>query len=578
MKKTFMRKKSVGIFLIVAMLLSVFLTPVTAARNYEDLKNHWSEGYVLRGYELGWIKGYEDGTIRPDENMTRAEFITLLASSIGFDIESENSTRFVDLSTEPWAEREILKAERLGLLDIAYPDNTLLPNEKITREEAAVLINHALMIKDLKDADESLKREATSSVKEFVKKRSELTNYSLSFNDKGEIENRFLYAVADLTDQGIIKGYEKDNTFRPKSPITRAEVITLLVKAYGESPIEIEKDKTEKTEVVKKDTNNTKPDEKDIRPVGSDFTVISEDGKFYLKDTSTDEIVKGPQFIKTSDNGYLIGEDSSLIKDFYKDGKKTYYVNGEKGLTKGWKQVGDALYYFSPADSRMYKDGIFSTGDGVHWFDKTGAVREGKRLGGTGKLNVFWPYPTSKELENNWLKGENLELRIRGQEIANFAASHEGVPFKWYGFDLTDGTGVYCVGNTYSAYKEFGIMIPGAKDAEIKKHRGYELTRVQYEMAEKFGGERYPMSFDAMWPGDLVFNYSPDFYLGYNHVMIYMGSNGNTPIVIHATLANGLVAEDARNMNRAIGRKFNKDFIRYNTEKNKGIKPYPVAK
>lgn len=557
----------------------MFVSPVNAARNYKDLKNHWSEGYVLKGDELGWIKGYEDGTIRPDENMTRAEFITLLASSIDYDINNDSSTRFVDLSETSWAEKEILKAERLGLLDIAFPDKTILPNEKITREEAAVLLNHALMIKDLKDADDELKKEATSSVKEFVKKRSEVNNYELSFSDKGEVENRFLYAVSDLTDQGIIKGYAEDNTFRPKSPITRAEVITLFVKAYGESPVEVVRDNTEKAEELQ-DKENIKPVEKDrnIKPVGSDFVVINEDGKFYLKDKSTDEIVKGPQFVKTSDDGYLIGKDNSLAKDFYKDGNKTYYVNGEKGLTKGWKQVGKTLYYFSPADSRMYKDGIFSTGDGVHWFDKTGAVREGYRRGGTGKLSVFWPYPTSKELENNWLRGDDLELRIRGQEIANFAAAHEGVPFKWYGFDLTDGTGVYCVGNTYSAYKEFGIMIPGAKDAEIKKHRGYELTRVQYEMAEKFGGERYPMSFDTMWPGDLVFNYSPDFYLGYNHVMIYMGRNSNTPIVIHATLANGLVAEDARNMNRAIGRKFNKDFIRYNTEKNKGIKPYPVAK
>ncbi|MGI5949314.1 S-layer homology domain-containing protein [Peptoniphilus sp.] len=158
MKKTFMRKKAVGLFLIVAMILSVFVSPVNAARNYKDLKNHWSEGYVLKGDELGWIKGYEDGTIRPDENMTRAEFITLLASSIDYDINNDSSTRFVDLSETSWAEKDILKAERLGLLDIAFPDKTLLPNEKITREEAAVLLNHALMIKDLKDADDELKK------------------------------------------------------------------------------------------------------------------------------------------------------------------------------------------------------------------------------------------------------------------------------------------------------------------------------------------------------------------------------------------------------------------------------------
>ncbi|WP_234976040.1 NlpC/P60 family protein [Urinicoccus timonensis] len=113
------------------------------------------------------------------------------------------------------------------------------------------------------------------------------------------------------------------------------------------------------------------------------------------------------------------------------------------------------------------------------------------------------------------------------------------------------------------------------KDANLRLHKGYELTRVQYQAAEKFGGIRYPADFSKAWPGDLIFNYSPNFYLGYNHVGIYMGMNNNRPIYVHATLKDGLMISDTREMNWNIGRRFNKEFIRYNTRQNKGTGQIP---
>ena len=300
--------------------------------------------------------------------------------------------------------------------------------------------------------------------------------------------------------------------------------------------------------------------------------VVSVDGKYYLEDKTNGLRFSPSKFkdgiVKVADKTYLLNADGSLGQGFIDKNNKTYYVDGENGLATGWRKIDNALYYFSPYDYRMYKDGMFSTGKGVYWFGKDGKLKTGNRPGGIKGRLVYWAGPSDKELSNEWLTGDDKELRFRGQEIANFAASYEGLPFKWYGFDLTNGEGVYCVGNAYSAHKAFGIKIPGANDANIKLHNGYELTRVQYVDAEKFGGIRYPADFSKAWPGDLIFNYSPNFYLGYNHVGIFMGHNTNRPIYVHATLADGLFVGDCREMNWRIGRKFNDCFIRYNTEAN----------
>ncbi len=218
----------------------------------------------------------------------------------------------------------------------------------------------------------------------------------------------------------------------------------------------------------------------------------------------------------------------------------------------------------------MYRDGIFSTGKHVYWFGKDGAVQEGHRRGGHAKLSVYWHYPTPEELSNKWLEGDNQQLRFRGQKIANFAASFEGRPFHWFGTDLRNPAGVYCCGTTYSTYREFGIHIPGPDDVDMRKHKGYEMVRAQHEWASRYGGYKIPADFDQIWPGDLVFIYSPNFYLGYNHVGIYMGKNGNTPYYIHAALKNGLAVENPYKMIRETGRIFNSSFVRYNTDANPG--------
>lgn len=541
--------KSMSLILIFILSISQF----AFAETYKDIESHWSKPYVTQGIEEGWIKGYEDETIRPNDKITRSEFISILSRILNLDrFNLKTSSEYSDLDTEAWSKSSIESAESVGLLKFTFTESYLNPSKEITREEAANLLEYSLLLDNFEKNGSSLNDELISTALELFESQIDLKsdNGLLKYSDRDKVNSKFVFSIWDLTDKKIISG-NSENLFNPEGSLSRGEAMTLLVRAFKGIPKE---------------------------PSLDEAHVVSVDGKYYLEDKTNGLRFSPSKFkdgiVKVADKTYLLNADGSLGQGFIDKNNKTYYIEGENGLATGWRKIDNALYYFSPYDYRMYKDGMFSTGKGVYWFGKDGKLKTGNRPGGIKGRLVYWAGPSEKELSNEWLTGDDKELRFRGQEIANFAASYEGLPFKWYGFDLTNGEGVYCVGNAYSAHKAFGIKIPGANDANIKLHKGYELTRVQYVDSEKFGGIRYPADFSKAWPGDLIFNYSPNFYLGYNHVGIFMGHNNNRPIYVHATLADGLFVGDCREMNWRIGRKFNDCFIRYNTEanlKNKNI-------
>ena len=113
----------------------------TKTNDFSDVsRDDWFNNPVSTMAELGIVKGYPDGTFRPNEPITRAEFAAIAAR---FDESSRyGETRFTDVAGH-WAIREIAKAYNNGWIK-GYPDNTFRPNRNITRAEAMTLINRVL--------------------------------------------------------------------------------------------------------------------------------------------------------------------------------------------------------------------------------------------------------------------------------------------------------------------------------------------------------------------------------------------------------------------------------------------------
>jgi len=110
----------------------------TTISTFQDVATHWAKNDVEKMNTLGYIKGY-NGKFRPDESITRAEFITMLVNVIGFDKRSPKND-FNDVTADAWFAPYISTAVENHLVN-GYEDGTFRPNHPISREEICAVLS-----------------------------------------------------------------------------------------------------------------------------------------------------------------------------------------------------------------------------------------------------------------------------------------------------------------------------------------------------------------------------------------------------------------------------------------------------
>ena len=165
--------------------------------SFSDIVNHWAKAHIEDFASKGYVGGYDDNTFRPNNDITRAEFVRIVNKYFGFtNGESEN---FTDVDKDAWYYKDVCIGIREGYIN-GYQDGTFRPNDTISREEVASIV-----------------RTITGLVE----------NGSSKFSDDNKIGSWAKKSVYALADNKIMSGYE-DNTFRPKNKITRAEAVATL--------------------------------------------------------------------------------------------------------------------------------------------------------------------------------------------------------------------------------------------------------------------------------------------------------------------------------------------------------------
>ena len=186
-----------GLIVIVVMVITPLLPGDTAAA-FSDIESHWAGASLRNWLEAGLAGGYPDGTFRPNNPVTRAEFVTFLNQAFALS-GPPGSVRFTDVPVTAWFYNAVSAATEAGIVT-GYPDGTFKPQNPITRQEAAVVLARLL---DLGEGD------------------------SPSFTDSDQIASWAANAVTFVAVAGIVGGYP-DGSFRPDSPITRAETVIVL--------------------------------------------------------------------------------------------------------------------------------------------------------------------------------------------------------------------------------------------------------------------------------------------------------------------------------------------------------------
>ena len=109
---------------------------------YDVMDGSWYANYMKFAVSKGYISGYDDGTYRPNNVITRAEFAAMIARYI--DIEQLNGEdKFTDITEFDWCNKQINALADENIVS-GYDDRTFKPANSITRAEAAAIINRAL--------------------------------------------------------------------------------------------------------------------------------------------------------------------------------------------------------------------------------------------------------------------------------------------------------------------------------------------------------------------------------------------------------------------------------------------------
>lgn len=176
-----------------------------AVRKFKDMGNHWADKAVGILVELKVIDGYpEDGTFRPENNITRAEFTKILVTSMKLDMKSGSS--FTD-TADHWSKDYVNTAVVNGIIKSSEFGTSFLPDVNITRLEMAKMVVRAA---GLGTQAENLKGQTTRFSDDGL----------IGYNDKGFIKL--------ASEKKIINGYT-DNTFQPNGYATRAEASQMIV-------------------------------------------------------------------------------------------------------------------------------------------------------------------------------------------------------------------------------------------------------------------------------------------------------------------------------------------------------------
>jgi hypothetical protein len=113
---------------------------VSAAGNAKstDVAGHWSEPYMVKATAAGILKGYPNGTFKPDVRITRAEAATIIYRARDLKTVAEAQS-FIDVPIGHWAFQGVDGVRKLGIVE-GYPNGEFRPETYATRAEAAKMI------------------------------------------------------------------------------------------------------------------------------------------------------------------------------------------------------------------------------------------------------------------------------------------------------------------------------------------------------------------------------------------------------------------------------------------------------
>lgn len=189
----------------------VMLAPASAQTVFPDVPTgYWAEGFIRELSSRGVIVGFkEDGTFRPNEPVTRAQFASMVQRAFPNVTRLRPAVNFVDVPANYWGFQQIQYAYTTGFL-AGYPGSVFRPNENIPRAQVLVSLTSGLNYA------------ATGPVDPLLS-----NNYSDAATIPGYARN----SIAAATERRLVVNYPDVRFLNPNQQATRAEVAAFIYQA-----------------------------------------------------------------------------------------------------------------------------------------------------------------------------------------------------------------------------------------------------------------------------------------------------------------------------------------------------------
>lgn len=492
-------KRALGMLL--ALCLMAGAMPAALAADRSELESHWASEYLTYFADEGYLLGDANGSYRPNSNITRAEFITLINRICEFtERDDETAKMYTDISEDKWYFEAVSIGLKAGYIN-GTSETTMSPNSQITRQDAFTIISRISGI------------------------ASDDTSVLAQFSDGSTVRDYAQSAVAGLIAGGYVNGYE-NGTVQPKKHIKRCEAVKVLSVClpklapytYLYAPLTYNEYWAGEDVYAAGNTDSSDVLDGHSEYDKGGFDAVSratknhglhrgsfqqtayidcEDGTqlaiSYWKDSSTIVLTDGSEVTFKKGDITLADGTSLTMKDYTVTGIKyvpvavltkdleafqqSYAVvmNGEK-LVGGYGE-GNLSSYEKVAEVTAATNGLKyarKNGDGTWSFSArqtgTDSGIQGEALAAAENVEN-----TVKEYDGNY--GEFLRMDITGDGYGALGAAMQTVKWTYYGNDSTYTTPVISYGTKFAAdnwmHKAMGIQLGLTDSIRCQLPEGY---------------------------------------------------------------------------------------------------------
>jgi len=212
-------KKLLTKALMLAAILG-FTSAATFAKDYADLpKDHWAYKQIQILTDFNVVVGYPDGNYRPEQNVTRAEFATMVIKAFEQQkAEIKQPAKFTDVSEKDWFYGMVQRAVMFDLLK-GYPDGHFGPYGNVSRGHVISTTVNALTTETI----------SNQKAKEILEN---------SYSDYDQIPDWLIIAAGKAEILGmVVKAPGEETVINAERPATRAELAAFLVKMLEQAKL-----------------------------------------------------------------------------------------------------------------------------------------------------------------------------------------------------------------------------------------------------------------------------------------------------------------------------------------------------